>query len=49
MDEETKIRTYRKELEQRLDACSRRPQDELEYWINEDDVSFLKSINVLLT
>jgi hypothetical protein len=48
MDERTKSEAYRKELIQRLDACTRKPSDELEYWLNEDDVSWLKSIDVVL-
>jgi hypothetical protein len=48
MDERTKLEAYRKELIQRLDACTQKPQYQLEYWLNEDDVSWLKSINVVL-
>jgi hypothetical protein len=48
MDEKTKLEAYRKELLSRLNACSEKPQYKLEYWMNEDDVSWLKSIWVSL-
>jgi hypothetical protein len=48
MDERTKLETYRKELIDRLNACTIQPQHTLEYWVNEDDVSWLKSIWVTL-
>jgi hypothetical protein len=48
MDEKTKLEAYRNELIARLNACTELPQHKLEYWMNEDDVSFLASINVVL-
>lgn len=46
--QQEKLEAYRKELIERLNACTQRPQETLEYWINEDDVSWLRSINVVL-
>lgn len=48
MAEDAKLQSYRKELIERLNACTQRPQDNLEYWLNEDDSAWLKSINVIL-
>jgi hypothetical protein len=48
MDERTKLEAYRKELIQRLDACTQKPQYQLEYWLNEDDVAWLMSLNIIL-
>jgi hypothetical protein len=48
MDEKTKLEQYRKELVERLNACTQLPQHTIEYWLTEDDVHFLKSIQVTL-
>jgi hypothetical protein len=44
MDEKTKLEAYRKQLIERLNACKTEPQHTLEYWMNDDDISWLKSI-----
>jgi hypothetical protein len=48
MDEKTKLEVYRRELIDRLNACTFKPQHTIEYWLTEDDISFLASINVKL-
>jgi hypothetical protein len=44
MDEKTKLEVYRRELIDRLNACTTKPQHTLEYWLTEDDIHWLKSI-----
>jgi hypothetical protein len=46
MDE--KLKQYRKDLIERLNACSQDPQHTIEYWLTEDDIHWLKSIWVTL-
>jgi hypothetical protein len=48
MDEKTKLEQYRKELVERLNACTIQPQHTIEYWLTEDDIFFLKSIWISL-